>query len=910
MPDPHRTINSLVTAIADGARVDWGFVERAGTRGTNSDLVRQFRIIAAVGAGNRDTARAAGPAWPRALSAAWATVVWVAGAKVAVAAWAAFASASLPALWPFALILLLFGLSGTLLIAGGTDDRRVRSLGALYIIIASAFASPLMPQSDAGIAGAYIGELRRLPFDAFLPLALWLFVGSFPAEPAGRLARRLTDGFVAGSACVGTLLFTSSAWRVEGIAGAWRVLEPDAPAPAYWLMLFAATAALPYLAWRLRVATVEAQPRGALVIAAGITPILLTVIATPWLPAPGDPFHRVAIGWVLYGALLSVIPSTAYAVVVHRALDVRLTPRKTIQHALARYGVWIASVVPLTYLVADMYLHRASMTAELEVHGQPTALFGLALAGFAILMFRERLLQAVDGWFLRGAVDYAEALARIEHGLRDARSVREIAGLLAGEIDRAIHPAAIAVFLVDEDGNELVALDGTGRPLSTKSVLVELLRLVRGDIQLHAQADGPMARLLPSADRAWLADEGFTLLCPLIDSADRLLGMIALGEPMAGLPYGKQDRHFVRAISGRAAIQLENRWLREFAGDDRDRPQQSGAVAAVNWDNEPGAQCPECGAMWSGTVAICSCRTPTVPAALPVVVKGKFRVERLISSGGMGIVYQGIDETLGRRVAIKTLPGMAPDRAAGLQREARTMASVLHPNLALIFGAEHWRGKPLLIVEYLEGGTLADYLQRGVLQVEEVVDLGIVLADVLDRVHASGVLHRDIKPSNIGYTRDGIPKLLDFGVAAMLDRGLTPAAEPELITDIIERSQPLQTFATSTWRVVGTPLYLSPEAVAGQVPQPSFDLWGLSLVLYEALTGRHPFADESVAHVIARIQATKIPDVRDFRPDCPPELAALLHDSLSPVLVRRPATAGELRIRLQRLRAGLNTTSF
>ena len=98
------------------------------------------------------------------------------------------------------------------------------------------------------------------------------------------------------------------------------------------------------------------------------------------------------------------------------------------------------------------------------------------------------------------------------------------------------------------------------------------------------------------------------------------------------------------------------------------------------------------------------------------------------------------------------------------------MASVLHPNLALIFGAEHWRGKPLLIVEYLEGGTLADYLQRGVLQVEEVVDLGIVLADVLDRVHASGVLHRDIKPSNIGYTRDGIPKLLDFGVAAMLDR--------------------------------------------------------------------------------------------------------------------------------------------
>jgi hypothetical protein len=565
----------------------------------------------------------------------------------------------------------------------------------------------------------------------------------------------------------------------------------------------------------------------------------------------------------------------------------------------------------LTYVLGDMYMHRASLATELDARGHSTGLFGLAVAGFAILMFRERLLHAVDGWFLRGAVNYTEALARVELGLRDARSVREIAGLLTREIDRAIHPTTIAVFVVDDERHALVAVEGTSRPLSTQSVLVELLRLVRGDIQLHDQADGPMARLLPRPDREWLAEQRFTLICALVDSTERLLGMIALGETQGGLEYGKQDRLFIRAVSGRAAIQLENRWLRDFAADDRDRPQAS---ATVNWDMEPGAQCPQCGMMWPGNVERCSCRIPTVQAALPMLVKGKFRVERLISSGGMGVVYLGVDQALGRKVAIKTLPGMTPDRAAWLQREARAMASVLHPNLALIFGAEHWRGKPLLIVEYLEGGTLADYLHRGVLHVEEVIDLGIVLADVLDRVHASGVLHRDIKPSNIGYTRDGIPKLLDFGVAAMLDRSLgeddalsTPAPE---LTDSIERSQPLQTLATSTWRVVGTPLYLSPEAVAGQVPQPSFDLWGLSLVLYETLTGHHPFAADSVAQVIARIKETRVPDVRDFRPECPPELAALLHDSLSPILVRRPATASELRVRLQRLRASLNTAAF
>ena len=230
MPDPRRTINSLVTAIADGARVDWGFVERAGTRGTNSDLVRQFRIIAAVGAGRRDTARSAGPAWPRALSAAWATVVWVAGAKVAVAAWAAFASASLA---------VTVALRPDPAPVRSVRDpahrgRNGRSSRAIARRVVHHHRLGIRQPADAPVRRGHRGrvhrELRNLPLDAFLPLALWLFVGSFPAEPAGRLARRLTDGFVAGSACVGTLLFTSSIWRVEGIAGAWRVLEPDAPA--------------------------------------------------------------------------------------------------------------------------------------------------------------------------------------------------------------------------------------------------------------------------------------------------------------------------------------------------------------------------------------------------------------------------------------------------------------------------------------------------------------------------------------------------------------------------------------------------------------------------------------------------------------------------------------------------------
>ena len=354
-------------------------------------------------------------------------------------------------------------------------------------------------------------------------------------------------------------------------------------------------------------------------------------------------------------------------------------------------------------------------------------------------------------------------------------------------------------------------------------------------------------------------------------------------------------------------MQIENRQLRGREADESCTGPDRGAQG-LDWQDEPAVYCPACSLVWSPETGDCSCGTATTVAALPLLVQGKFRLERLVGAGGMGVVYLAVDMLLDRKVAIKTLPSLRSTAAERLHREARTMARVLHPNLALIYGTEQWRGVPMLIVEYLDGGTLRDWIRRGPVPYVEAIELGIVLADVLDSVHASGVLHRDVKPSNIGYTSDRRPKLLDFGLA-LLDQAEDSrfSTDPlsDWATDALLESEDPEATVTVGERLVGTPLYLAPEALAGRRPQPSFDLWSLALVLYEAIAGRHPFAADEVGTVLAAAERAGVPDIRDYRPTCPFGLASFLRDALSRSITRRPESAGVMRRELHRLRASI-----
>jgi hypothetical protein len=910
---------SLAAAVADHAAIDW----RASSdrlQGADPDLLHSLQVISAIGQARRAGVVADHSRGARVLFVLSAVIATLTSMKLVVAAigvaigWSFITSGVLP--WASTVNVLLFGISGILLMAGSTRDRRVQALGLFFLIIASAFAGPLLivlrGSPFAGIA-AFFSPLYA---DAFLAFVLWLFVWLFPSEPKPRWARTIGRCFLVVTGSLGLALFSANAilglTSIPEDSALW-LLDRTASTLWYWPLLFTVTApAIPYLIWKSRVETAANRRKvtwfvGSLGLA--LSPMIIAVLVTPLVPALGSPSWRGRVGAILYIALASMVPTTAYAVAVNHVMDLHLVLRKTIQYGLAKTSVWCAILLPLLYVVFDIYRHRELRVEEYLTVRRPFEPLLLSIVSFGVLTFRHQILRHVDRWFRREAADHTEALARLERGLRSARTIRDISGVLKREIERAVHPTSVAVLLVDERKGQLVSLDSAVPPLRQGSALLDLLRSIRTEIQLSYRADGPVAGLLPPGDRAWLASTRFGLFSPLLGSPGTLLGVVGIGEGTNGLPYTERDCMLITAMSGQAALKLENSQLRERT-PTRARSGH-GDEAIADWENEPAARCPECRSMWKPTTTRCSCGAATVEAALPLNVKGKFQVERFIGSGGTGVVYLAVDLALDRKVAIKTLPAIRLKHASRLHREARAMANVLHPNLALIYGAEEWKGTPLLIFEYLEGGTLLDSLRRGPISLEEVIDLGTLLADALDRVHGSGVLHRDIKPSNIGYTSDGVPKILDFGLAAILDRsrgvGTLPAVlpnDPGLIAELAWGAEPTASL-TITQQLVGTPLYLSPEALAGQVPQPSFDLWSLNLVLYEAYAGRHPLAGESVVDLVKTIQRGSLPDVRDFRAECPASFAAFLNDALSPVVARRPTSASELRTRLRWLHGHL-----
>ncbi len=267
---------------------------------------------------------------------------------------------------------------------------------------------------------------------------------------------------------------------------------------------------------------------------------------------------------------------------------------------------------------------------------------------------------------------------------------------------------------------------------------------------------------------------------------------------------------------------------------------------------------------------------------------GSFEIASALGAGGMGEVYRAFDTRLGRTVAVKILRLDKVGSRERFQREAHVISRLSHPHICSLYDVGEENGTPFLVMEYLEGQTLADRLDDGPIPVAQALRYGIEICDALDEAHRHGIIHRDVKPGNVMLTRDGV-KLLDFGLAK-----LRQAEAADGTQETIESLH-----LTQEGGMLGTVSYMSPEQLEGRKVDPRTDLFAVGAVLYEMVTGRRPFAGESRASVIAAILTSDPSPMSELQPVIPPTLERVVRRSLAKSPDDRWQTARDLACELK-----------
>jgi Tol biopolymer transport system component len=270
---------------------------------------------------------------------------------------------------------------------------------------------------------------------------------------------------------------------------------------------------------------------------------------------------------------------------------------------------------------------------------------------------------------------------------------------------------------------------------------------------------------------------------------------------------------------------------------------------------------------------------------------GPYEIVALIGAGGMGEVYRARDSRLGRDVALKVLPAALagdPDRRERFEREARAASALNHPHICALYDIGHADGIDYLVMELVDGESLADRLARGPLSIDQALRLGIEIADALSRAHKQGIVHRDLKPANVMLTKQGA-KLLDFGLARV---DAPPSASGSFLPT---QQRPL----TQAGTVLGTFQYMAPEQLEGGEADARTDIFAFGALLYEAVTGRKAFDGKSQASLISAIMAGTPPPISSLQPTTPPALDHVIRTCLAKDPDERWQTARDLGVELK-----------
>ena len=770
-----------------------------------------------------------------------------------------------------------FAASAGLLLWAGRRDWRTWLLGVYCLLKATnqplymlqAFFLELPPPPEYAAFLQHLPAANRLfsalyvPAFLFAPAFLWAFARECPRVHRRTWLDDLARRMIPVSVLIGGGLWLACAVTLElaraGAVGAPVALVLDGTLATLDLL---GLGAVTLVALRAHTASPD-EVRRVVVFSAGFL-LFMGVAAVYDLAeafAPGDWVSNYR--WSPTILLIEVLRFPGlillwYAVLAARIPHLREAVRAVYRRLLMRPGLLgAAAAVP-----AGALLWLIGRNPEREVGAliaDPLAQSLFAAVGILLLLIaaRERILIRLDAWILPETADQRQALADAAGTLAQAGRITTVGETVTRTVRRGCgSPATLLVAdAAETHAGGFSAPQARIAPLPRQAAIVHLLETAGGPVRVDPNGQPSVFPLLPPDEAAWVTETGADVIVPVPGPGTDVLGVLVVSRRLDGRLVRSVDLPFLEALGAAAGLALARLQLLDAPG-------------AGSGEAPPAEECPVCRSVTeAGEPPACACGSAYVATEVPKLLAGKFRLTRRLGAGGMGAVYLARDLRLERDVAIKILTARSLGRLMGLKPEAWAMTMVTHPGVAQVHGVESWRGRPLLVVEFLAGGTLEDRLRDGPLAPSQAVSVVARLAGALAALHEKGFLHGDVKPSNIGFTSEGSPKLLDFGLAHAVDDAAM---------------------------VGGTLPYLSPEVLGGRPADEADDVWSLAVVLYEMVSGRHPFAGGAPDAVRRRIRRQRLAGggpAASAAPTSATAVAAFAASILTAPRSRRPGTA-------------------
>jgi len=576
----------------------------------------------------------------------------------------------------------------------------------------------------------------------------------------------------------------------------------------------------------------------------------------------------------------------AYSILRHRLLDIRVIIRQGIRYSLAR-GT-LLSLVPALGIILALDLTLNNHLTIADIFSQRGWIYA-GLGGLALIAikWRKPWLEKLDKRFFREQYNSQKILAEVLEDIREAKSFERVAPRVVARIEAALHPEFVSVMVrrpAEDQYHPLSAVPSghTTPPLDADSKLVAMARVLGKPLEVLMADTTWLEGRLPQEEIEFARGARIDLFVPIGTASGSADAFLALGIKRSEEPYTKEDQELMEAIASSFGL-LFDQWI----------PAPVAVTDAFD-------VCPECGCCYDTGKHQCPQDGSTlILTQLPRTLVGRYHLERRLGRGGMGTVYEATDSGLERRVAVKVIRDQwvgSAEAAQRFKREARAAAGFTHPNVVTVhdYGAAEER-HAFLVMELLEGSTLRDELKRrSRLDPVRTTEIFQGVCAGVDAAHRRQIIHRDLKPENIFLSRsEGFDspeekvKILDFGIAKIL---IAPSEVEETLTG----------FETSAGVLVGTIGYLSPEQLLGGSPGVLWDLWALSVVAYEMLTGRLPFARESTETWRNAVLAGEFTPLDVHRNDPPASWQAFFADCFATDSLKRPQSAADFFRRLEK----------